>query len=122
MSDQTAAPADSSKAAAAPSPKTRKKRGEGIEAQRVNARLAGFDIEKSEAWKTIQRQFTVGVTHTELKSIAQILCDQLSIKLDRDASRDNRVLVKWFDENWEKIKPILHTIHLRDDHDNVIGA
>ena len=120
MSEQ--APAESPKAPAASTGKTRKKRGEGIEAQRVNTRLQGFDLEKSEAWKTIQHQFTVGVTHTELKSIAQILCDQLTIKLDRDASRDNRVLVKWFDENWAKIKPILHTIHLRDDHDNVIGA
>jgi hypothetical protein len=100
----------------------RKPRGQGPEAQRVVARLAGFDLEKSRAWKAITDQFTIGVTHAELKSIAQVVCTQTNLRLDRDATRDNRVLIKWFDENWDAISPFMPTLHLRDNGEQIIGA
>jgi hypothetical protein len=87
----------------------------------VVERLTGFDLEDSRAWRHIVKQFTIGVTHAELKSVAQILCSITRLKLDRDATRDNRVLVKWFDENWEVIEPHISSLHLRDDNDSIIG-
>lgn len=104
--------------------KQRKKRGEGVEAKRVQDRLRGFQIEDSPAFRAIQKQFTGGVTHSELKSIALILCEQVCppLKLDRDASRDNRVLIRWFDEHWDKIRPVISKIHLRDENENIITS
>jgi hypothetical protein len=102
--------------------KTRFIRGKGPEAQRVTARIAGFDLEQSEAWKAIVDQFTVGVTHAELKSIADVLCNLTGLKLDRDAQRDNRVLIKWYQENWDALQPHVRSIHLRDEREEKIGA
>jgi hypothetical protein len=105
-----------------PKTKKRKPRGQGPEAQRVVARLAGFDLAKSRAWKAITEQFTIGVTHAELKSIAQVVCSQTNLRLDRDAARDNRVLIKWFDENWDVIAPFMPSLHLRDEGEQIIGS
>jgi hypothetical protein len=104
-----------------PAKKARKARGAGPEAQRVIERLRGFDLDNSRAWQGITKQFTIGVTHSELKAVAQVVCSLTQLKLDRDATRDNRVLIKWFDENWEVIEPHLLSFHLRDDSSAVIG-
>jgi hypothetical protein len=97
-------------------------RGEGPEARRVAERLEGFDLENSEAWLGIVDQFTIGVRHFELKSVADLVCKLTGLRLDRDAQRDNRVLVKWFQENWAVIQPHLVTIHLRDEGEQMIGS
>jgi hypothetical protein len=97
-------------------------RGEGPEARRVAERLEGFDLEKSEAWIGIVDQFTVGVRHFELKSVADVVCKLTGLRVDRDAQRDNRVLVKWFQENWPVIQPHLVHIHLRDEGEQLIGG
>jgi hypothetical protein len=101
--------------------KPRKVHGAGPEAHRVIERLSGFDLENSRAWQGITKQFTIGVTRTELKAVAQVVCSLTQFKLDRDATRDNRVLVKWFDENWEVIEPHLKSFHLRDESSIVLG-
>ncbi|EAY16333.1 hypothetical protein TVAG_359410 [Trichomonas vaginalis G3] len=90
------------------------KRGDGTEAARVRKRLANFDSERCIAWIEIQKRFGSGITHSELKSIAQVICEhqrEPHLKLDRDASRDNRVLLKWFTENWSIIEPHLKILH-----------
>ncbi|EAX87566.1 hypothetical protein TVAG_063350 [Trichomonas vaginalis G3] len=105
--------------------KKRTKRGDGTEAARVKKRLADFDSENSEAWKVISQMFGPGVTHSELKSIAQIICEHTTnpkIRLDRDASRDNRVLLKWFTENWSVIEPHLQNITLRDSEYKILSG
>lgn len=96
-------------------------RGQGAEAKRVNARLTGFKMKQSTAYKYLCRKFSPNVTHTELKSIATILCLRTGLKLDRDATRDNRVLIKWFDENWPIVKKNLEFIKLLDDDQNIIN-
>ena len=100
----------------------RRKRGQGAEAMRVQKQLTNWSQEDSVAFKEIQKQFTSQVRHAELKSIAQVICDVCpSLRLHRDASRDNRVLIKWFDDNWSKIQPIMPKIHLRDEHEEIIS-
>jgi hypothetical protein len=60
--------------------------------------------------------FGPGVTHGELKSLAQLICVETGLKLDRDASRDNRVLIKWFQDNWQQISHLMRRIYLCDQH------
>ena len=96
-------------------------RGQGNEAKRVNARLTGFKIKQSHAYKFLCKKFSPNITHSELKSIAKVLCLQTGLKLDRDATRDNRVLIKWFDENWSVVRKNLDYISLLDDEQNVIN-
>lgn len=97
-------------------------RGTGNEAKRVSIRLNGFNYEESEVYKTLKRYFSSGVTHNELKSIAQVICINTHLKLDRDATRDNRVLIKWFDENWEICEGMLQKIKTKDINQIVIDS
>jgi hypothetical protein len=50
--------------------------------------------------------------HDELVSIGLLVADRLNITLDRDARRRKIVLLKWFDENWPLIEPLLPEIIL----------
>lgn len=100
----------------------RVERGRGVEATRVINRLSGFNREISDAWIEIKSRFGPGITHNELKSVAIIVCERTGEKLDRDATRDSRVLVKWFDERWNKIESVVKKIHLHDNNDEIINA
>lgn len=100
----------------------KKQRGHGTEAKRVSARLNGFDSENSHAWSVLKEMFSSGITHSELKSLASLICMKTDLKLDRDAVRDNRVLIKWFEENWVKIHPILHNFHIHDSKGEIISS
>lgn len=102
--------------------KLRKPRGQGHEAKRVEQRLQGFNRETSPAWIAITARFSSGIVHHELRSVAQIIAKKLDLKVDRDASRDNRVLIKWFDENWEVVEPELKKINLIDEENIPITA
>jgi hypothetical protein len=48
----------------------------------------------------------------ELVSIADLCAEKLQIKLDRDARRRKIVVIKWFEENWAAIQPLIHLIVL----------
>ena len=53
--------------------------------------------------------------HPELINVAEIIAEYIAerpenpqkILVDRDARRDHRVLLKWFDENWDFVEPVL---------------
>ena len=96
-------------------------RGKGAEAKRVAERLNGFDYEKSKIWEILKEKFSSGVTHNELKSVATILCKYANLTLDRDATRDNRVLIKWFDEKWDVLKDYIDKVSLKDNKEEVIN-
>ena len=107
-----------------PAPQTEQKvkRGEGAEAKRVAERLNGFNYETSETWRILKEKFSSGVTHSELKSVAFVLCQYAEgLALDRDATRDNRVLIKWFDEHWDIIKNLIDKVSLKDEKEVVIN-
>lgn len=86
----------------------------------MNARLNGFDYERSEAWRAIKAKLGAEVSHGELKSVAQLLCEETGLRLDRDASRDNRVLIKWFQDNWPRIEHLMQQMHLCDENERRI--
>ena len=95
-------------------------KGRGKDAQRIYIKLHDFDIYKSEAWNFICKQFSCGITHHELLSIAQLISQQTGLRLNRDESRDNRLLIKWYSDNWTKISPLISMIHIRDDQEQII--
>ena len=99
------------------------KRGSGKEAERVRKRLEGFDMDNSRGLKLLREKFSKTVTNAELKSVAALLCKHVpGLKMDRDAVRDNRVLIKWFDENVDQIRPFIHLVHLRDAEYRIIDG
>ena len=86
--------------------------GNKEELERVRLRVKNFDWKKSKVWKILTQQFGEKLTHEELTSVAELLSNSLKIKLDRDAKRRKIVLVKWFEENWSYIEPVLRYIVL----------
>jgi len=82
------------------------------ERERVQRRVDGFDWQKSPAWIQLSRMYGPKLKQDELVSIAEVLAQKLQIRLDRDARRRKIVMIKWFEENWLQIYPILHRIVL----------
>ena len=77
------------------------------EKKRISARMSNFQPKECKAWKEITQKFGNNIKQQELLSIANVLSSSAKLKLDRDAKRRKTVLIKWFDENWEAIKPFL---------------
>ena len=91
-----------------------------IERKRVDDRLRGFSLKDSIAWKAICERFGSDLNQTELLSMAEVIGHELHIKIDREAKRRKEVLIKWFDENFLIIKPILNIMVLEDANGNKI--
>jgi hypothetical protein len=79
--------------------------------------LDGFDWEGSAAWGYLVRTFGPKVKHNELLSIAVLISRKTPIKVDRDAKRRKVAMIKWFDEHWDDVYPLLKLIVL-EDRDN----
>jgi hypothetical protein len=79
---------------------------------RINRRVGGFDWTKSYAWIELAERYGPKLVHAELVSIADLAASRLHIKLDRDARRRKVVMLKWFEENWALIRPLLEEIEL----------
>jgi hypothetical protein len=98
------------------------KRGEGHDADRVKRRLTDFDAANCRAMTCLVQRFGKGIVNRELKKIAELLCSLIpDLKVDRDATRDGRVLIKWFDDNWDRIEPELQNIRLLDENQQPLG-
>ena len=93
---------------------------EGVndEKKRIAMRMNGFDAKDNRVWAEIARRFGPTVKQGELTNIAQVIANHAGIKLDRDAKRRKCVLLKWFDENWEKIQPFLDYVILASDDED----
>jgi hypothetical protein len=50
----------------------------------------------------------------ELISIGHLVAARVGIRPDRDARRRKSVMLKWFEENWTVIEPLLGSIVLED--------
>jgi hypothetical protein len=82
------------------------------ERERVQRRVEGFNWRKSRAWTQLTCLYGPKLNQEELVSIADLVAGRLQIKLDRDARRRKTVIIKWFEENWNLIQPLLSTIVL----------
>jgi hypothetical protein len=82
------------------------------ERERVLRRVDGFNWRESPAWTNLLALYGPRLSQDELVSIADLVAGGLQIKLDRDARRRKPVMLKWFDEHWEQIQPMLSLIVL----------
>lgn len=93
----------------------------GKEASYIEKMLKDFDYKSSVTWKKIQNLFSTGIRHTELISIAQVLMHISDVpKISRSCHRSFPVLIKWFDDNWDKIESYIYNISLLDENKNKI--
>ena len=98
----------------APKQHRKKARGEGKEAAKVIEALNGFDASNCFVKWMLDYYYSTGVTHSELRSIAMVLCCHTGLKLERLQQRDNRLLIKWFFDNWSIVGSFLPRIKLLD--------
>lgn len=84
------------------------------EKERITNRLSGFNPKDNVAWREITSRFGNNIKQQELLSIANVLANSASLKLDRDAKRRKCVLIKWFEENWQAIFPFLDYVVLEE--------
>lgn len=82
------------------------------ERQKIDERIRNFDYEKSNAWMELARRGWDQLSQAELLSIAQIFGKKFTIPIDREAKRRKSVLVKWFEENLNALRPHLDNIEL----------
>jgi hypothetical protein len=88
----------------------------GLEAKRIQEALGGFDWRNSCVLQVLHQMFSSGVTHAELISIAELLCQFTSVSLHRCERRSTPLLIKWYHDNWATIFPHLSVMNLRDEH------
>ena len=77
------------------------------ETLRVAARLGNFDWKSSNVWIEIKNHFNTSISHSDLKKLSLLLADDARIIPDRDAKRRKSVMIKWMEENWNKLSPFL---------------
>jgi hypothetical protein len=85
------------------------------ERERVQKRVDGFNWKRSTAWKRLTSSYGPNLKHEELLSIGDLVAKKLDIRLDRDARRRKIVMIKWFEENWAAVEPLLSKIILEDE-------
>jgi hypothetical protein len=93
----------------------------GKEKSHISEILRTFDFESCEAWQAITHRFSTGIRHRELCSIALVIVRYFGVtKISRDARRSFPVLIKWFQDNWSEINPLIATMNLLDENEEVI--
>lgn len=80
------------------------------EKARIETRLNGFSPQGSPAWKGLTSLYGKSISQTFLVQLACQISLKLNIPLDRDAKRRKKVLIKWFDEHWIEVLPLLPII------------
>jgi hypothetical protein len=86
--------------------------GSSYEIQRIQHRIDGFNWKNSHAWLCLCSQFGPRLNQEELVSIAELTASRLGIRLDRDARRRKVVMIKWFQEHWAALQPLLRLVIL----------
>ena len=89
----------------------------GKEGRHIERVIAGFDYKNSRAWKCLREQFSTGIRHRELVSIASVLTQMYGLpEINRDARRSFVVLIKWFDDRWSEIDTYVKHMCLLDEN------
>lgn len=86
------------------------------EQTRKKERLNGFGTKKQgNTLKKIKKELEVDkIKRPQLLAVATNLQEQSGVKLDRQAKRTMPELLKWFDENWQKIAPYMNSQEIND--------
>ena len=88
----------------------------------IQQRLRDFDPANCEASRYLVNKFGGLFDQKQLKKIALTLSYALNIPLDREATRRKMVMIKWFDENIDTIRPFIdNSMVITDENQNPVG-
>ena len=87
---------------------------QGNRIQRLKMRLDGFHYRETEAWSYLTNRFGPQVKLQELVSVAVLMGQVCYLRVDRDAKRSKAVIIKWFEENWDVVRPFLDYVVLAE--------
>ena len=90
------------------------RRQAGTRYQRLKIRLDGFHYRETEAWSYLTNRFGSQVKLQELVSVAVLMGQVCYLRVDRDAKRSKAVIIKWFEENWDVVRPFLDYVVLAE--------
>ena len=85
------------------------------EQNRIKDLLNDFDMKSSRIYQEFLKRGWETLSQQVLKSIAQVFEDRIKIPLSRESKRRKSVLIKWFDDNYDKIYPHLDSIQIVDE-------
>ena len=77
-----------------------------------------FDFENCEAYKHINEKFNNNnskIGHEFLTTIANEISKIADVKLKRNQKRKRSLLYKWFNDNWDKLKPVFDEVQIIND-------
>jgi hypothetical protein len=89
-------------------------RGHGLEAQRIRENLDGFDAEDCEANRALRALYGSKLSHNWLICLIMALREgtpnsDKCLTPSRDAKRSRRAMIKWYNDNWKIIGPLIDT-------------
>jgi hypothetical protein len=73
----------------------------------ISEKLRGFVPTESLAWAGLTELFGKDISQEQLQSLAQIMSGLTHFDLSREFKRRKQMLIKWFDENWDVIGPLI---------------
>ncbi|OHT15332.1 hypothetical protein TRFO_42593 [Tritrichomonas foetus] len=82
--------------------------------KKADIRLQGFNPLESQVWREICQKYGSSLSQNELLSLAEVIASHIGTRVDREAKRRKEVLIKWFDENSEKILAFLPYVIIED--------
>jgi hypothetical protein len=75
--------------------------------------LGDFKAEESRGLALLNRIYPkTAMTRHSMSALAVILSNVFDIPLERDSSRRKDLLIKWFDDHYDKLEPNMHHITL----------
>jgi hypothetical protein len=83
--------------------------------------LEGFNPRESEPYKEFRRCFDEELSVAETRSFARKCSAESGVRLPRDFARSKRLLLKWFVNHWETLKPYFSRISLIDEDGNELN-
>lgn len=81
--------------------------------------IKNFDWEKSRAWTWLVGRFGPRISKEELLSLGQVVGHNTGIALTREYKRRKKTMVKWFEDNYDKVMPFIQssvTVKIKPDN------
>ena len=104
---------------------SRRKREAGTlsyDRMKVKVRLNGFDTQNSQAFNYLFQHCHRELKHFELFQLAEYLSmNYPELRVDREAKRRKSILLKWYEEHFTILKPLLDNIVFEDEDHKFYG-
>ena len=83
----------------------------------ITTRLQNFNFKTSKTYIEFKRRDLLRIRTDSLVTLAIFIAQKIKVNVDRQAKRRKIVMYKWFEENLDKILPILDNIecHYMDE-------